>query len=112
MRSAFLVALCLLATLCCSAKPSQKHTRPVYVGAECHPDALDPAGCPLAGACGFGVSDRCVLWKRGLFVYPPDWSEPALPSPRCAAASDADGSFQGERWTLDDASCALARFDA
>ena len=106
------VAACLALLLLCLRVGAKSKTHPVYVGTQCHPGALDEKGCPLKGACGVGISDSCVLWKRGLFVYPPGWLDPALPSPRCAAACDAPGSFQGVHWTPSDASCELASFNA
>ena len=87
---------------------------PAYVGTECVDNAFDAAGCPVPGACGYGTTDGCLLWQRGVFVSPHrGWgaanSELPLP-PACSAASDADGRFVGGVWTPKNSSCRLACF--
>lgn len=93
-----------------TARLALKYT-PVYVGTQCVKGAYDPTGCPVAGACTYGTTDSCLLWHRGVFVEPPDWTAPALPSPKsCRAASDTAGTFVDRVWTPDKARCRLACF--
>jgi len=73
--------------------------------------AQDASGCPVTGACGYGTTDGCLLWEKGVFVEPPAWELPTLPE-SCAAASDSAGAFVDRVWTPDTASCRLACFTA
>ena len=112
-RAASLAAAALLLLLAASATAQQPEERPLYVGTACHEQGLAYYGCPLAGICATGVSDRCVLYAEGVFQYPASGWSPREPPFGCADAGDADGAFSADGvWKPFNTSCRLGAFDA